>query len=177
MTCYYFRKAYYRGFWADPAACGVGEPRKSYWGENYLPLILQNVHRYFMYIAVLFLFVLWWDVLLAFWWHTDRSGTFLAHGHFGVGVGTLLMLADVTLLTGFTLGCNSVRHLVGGRHNCFHCPNNPHNVSTTYKFWRWSTFLNNWHTELGWVSLLGVGLVDVYIRLCSLNVLTDLRLL
>src|SRR5438045_2934523 len=36
FTCYYYRKAYYRSFWADPFACGVGEARKSYWGENRL---------------------------------------------------------------------------------------------------------------------------------------------
>ncbi|MFX9038760.1 hypothetical protein ABTN43_19155, partial [Acinetobacter baumannii] len=43
LTCYYYRKAYYRSFMADPPACAVGEPRQSYWGENRLPLILQNI--------------------------------------------------------------------------------------------------------------------------------------
>ena len=52
FTCYYYRGAYYKAFWADPPACAVGEPRKSYRGENSFPLILQNVHRYFLYVAV-----------------------------------------------------------------------------------------------------------------------------
>ena len=45
LTCYYYRGAYYKAFWADPPSCAVGEPRKSYWGERSFPLILQNVHR------------------------------------------------------------------------------------------------------------------------------------
>ena len=57
LTCYYYRGAYYKAFWADPPACAVGEPRKSYRGERSFPLILQNVHRYFLYLALLFLVV------------------------------------------------------------------------------------------------------------------------
>jgi hypothetical protein len=29
FTCYYYRGAYYKAFWADPPACTVGEPRTS----------------------------------------------------------------------------------------------------------------------------------------------------
>ena len=28
MTCYYYRKAYYRAFWLSPPACGVAEPHR-----------------------------------------------------------------------------------------------------------------------------------------------------
>jgi len=62
VTCYYYRGAYYKAFWADPPACTVGEPRKSYWGERSFPLIMQNVHRYFLYLALLFLLILGYDV-------------------------------------------------------------------------------------------------------------------
>src|SRR6266550_3979619 len=55
LTCYYYRGAYYKAFWADPPACTVGEPRKTYLGERSFPLIMQNVHRYFLYLALLFL--------------------------------------------------------------------------------------------------------------------------
>ena len=58
FTCYYYRGAYYKAFWADPPNCAVGEPRSSYIGERRFPLILQNVHRYFMYLAVIFLIIL-----------------------------------------------------------------------------------------------------------------------
>src|SRR6185295_10948187 len=74
FTCYYYRGAYYKSFWADPPACAVGEPRKSYWGENSFPLILQNVHRYFMYVALLFLIVLAYDVWKALWFLDPARG-------------------------------------------------------------------------------------------------------
>ena len=54
MTCYYYRRAYYRAFWFSPPACAVGEPHKSYSGETRFPLIMQNVHRYFFYIGLVF---------------------------------------------------------------------------------------------------------------------------
>src|SRR4029077_4169395 len=66
FTCYYYRGAYYKAFWADPPSCAVGEPRKSYWGERSLPLVLQNVHRYFLYLALLFLVVLSWDAIKSY---------------------------------------------------------------------------------------------------------------
>ena len=56
LTCYYYRGAYYKAFWADPPACTVGEPRKTYLGERSFPLIMQNVHRYFLYLALIFIF-------------------------------------------------------------------------------------------------------------------------
>src|SRR5579862_5605557 len=80
FTCYYYRGAYYKAFWADPSSCAVGEPRKSYLGENSLPLILQNVHRYFMYLAVVFLVLLAHDVWKALWF-TGTDGA----AHFGIG--------------------------------------------------------------------------------------------
>src|SRR5215475_2775557 len=74
FTCYYYRGAYYKAFWADPPNCAVGEPRRSYWGEETLPLIIQNIHRYFMYIAVIFLLVLAWDVIQACRFTSPRDG-------------------------------------------------------------------------------------------------------
>ncbi len=82
LTCYYYRGAYYKAFWADPPACAVGEPRKTYWGEASFPLILQNIHRYFLYVALLFLLVLLHDVWKALWF-TDAAG----RTSFGIGVG------------------------------------------------------------------------------------------
>ena len=58
LTCYYYRGAYYKAFWADPPACTVSEPRKLYRGENSFPLIIQNIHRYFLYLAWFFLLFL-----------------------------------------------------------------------------------------------------------------------
>src|SRR5262245_13627018 len=111
MTCYYYRGAYYKAFWADPVACTVGEPRSDYRGEAKLPLIVQNVHRYALYFALLFIVLLSYDVWNAMWWDdpTSPSGK-----TFGIGVGTLIMAINVVGIAGYTLGCHSLRHLVGG---------------------------------------------------------------
>src|SRR4026207_2393902 len=98
FTCYYYRGAYYKAFWADPPSCAVGEPRKSYLGENSFPLIFQNVHRYFLYLAIAFLFVLAWDVWEACWFTNPATGRM----SFGIGVGTLVLATNVILLSGYT---------------------------------------------------------------------------
>src|SRR5580693_145595 len=106
LTCYYYRKAYYRAFWRAPAACAVREPHAKYTGETRLPLIGQNLHRYFFYAAVLVGILLTYDVAQAF-----RG----PDGNFGFGLGSLIMLANVTLLWCYALGCHSCRHITGGR--------------------------------------------------------------
>ena len=166
LTCYYYRGAYYKAFWADPPSCMVGEPRKRYLGEHTFPLVLQNIHRYFMYLAVLFLVFLSIDVWKALWFENPVTG----ETTFGVGVGTLVLAMNVTLLGGYTLGCHSLRHLVGGRftqlakrpirrtaYSCVGC-------------------LNARHMLFAWMSLFWVGFSDVYVRMCSMGVWTDWRI-
>jgi hypothetical protein len=166
FTCYYYRGAYYKAFWADPSNCAVGEPRKSYLGERYFPLILQNVHRYFMYIAVLFLFILAHDVWKALWFVDAATGV----EHFGIGVGTLVLALNVVLLSCYTLGCHSMRHAVGG----FLDQLSRHPVRE--KAYDCSSCLNRWHMKWAWMSLIGVAFSDLYVRLCSMGVWHDWRL-
>src|SRR5271166_2390164 len=97
VTCYYYRGAYYKAFWADPPSCTVGEPRSSYLGERTFPLIIQNIHRYFLFIVLLTHDV--WKAL----WFDDHGVT-----HFGLGVGTLILAANTTLLACYTFGCHSL---------------------------------------------------------------------
>jgi hypothetical protein len=176
LTCYYYRKAYYRAFWADPPACGVGEPRKSYWGENHWPLLFQNIHRYFLYAAIVILLFLFWDAVLAFWWPTlDAKGIPTGGHQFGMGLGTVIMWINVVLLAGFTFGCNSLRHLVGGRLDCFSCPNNIAKERTGYRLWRWVTRFNEYHMQWAWLSLFSVGFTDFYIRMCAAGYWRDVR--
>ncbi len=73
FTCYYYRGAYYKAFWLDPVNCTVGEPRKSYLGERYLPLVLQNIHRYFLYLALCFIVILGRDAFDSMWFK-DAAG-------------------------------------------------------------------------------------------------------
>src|SRR5579863_7159914 len=127
-TCYYYRKALYRAFLLDPPACAVSEGRHSYSGETSFPLILQNVHRYFLYLAILFLAFLWHDAIVAF----DFDG------HFGIGVGTLVLLTNVTLLSLYTCSCHSLRHLAGGKLDCFSCATFG---KPRYGAWRGITYL------------------------------------
>jgi hypothetical protein len=162
-TCYYYRKAYYRAFFLDPPACAVSEGKRNYTGETKFPFILQNVHRYFLYLAVLFLVFLWHDAVRAFFFD----------GKFGVGVGTLVLLVNVTLLSIYTLSCHSLRHLVGGKLDCFSCATFG---KPRHGAWSAITVLNERHMLFAWISLFGVGLTDFYIRLVSSGAIQDVRL-
>ncbi len=165
VTCYYYRGAYYKAFWADPVNCTVAEARKHYLGEHYLPLILQNVHRYFLYLALIFLVFLAHDAWQAMWF-TGPDGV----AHFGLGVGTLLLVANVVLLGGYTLGCHSLRHLVGGVLDRL----SEHPVRAVA--YDCSTCLNRNHLKWAWTSLMMVPFCDIYIRLCSMGIWHDWRI-
>lgn len=168
FTCYYYRGAYYKAFWMDPPSCTVGEPRgKNYRGEQKLPLIFQNIHRYFMYLAVLFLFFLSYDALMGFWFKDPTTGK----GSFGIGIGSFVLIINVILLGGYTIGCHSFRHLVGG------CKDEISKSPLRHKAYNCSSCLNRRHMLWAWMSLFWVGFTDVYIRMCSMGIWTDLRLI
>lgn len=161
ITCYYYRGAYYKAWWMDPPNCAVGEPRKKYLGERSFPLIIQNVHRYFMYLALIFIVLLAKDAYDGFAGWPDG---------FHVNVGSLVLLLNVILLASYTLGCHSLRHLIGGisdvlskspvRKTAYDC------VSC----------LNARHMRFAWFSLFWVGFADLYVRMCSMGIWTDWRL-
>ncbi|MBS1839547.1 MAG: succinate dehydrogenase [Acidobacteria bacterium] len=165
-TCYYYRKAYYRAFFLDPPACTVGEPgfRKNYSGERRFPFILQNVHRYFLYLAILFLCFLWYDAIRAF----------VFDGKFGIGLGTLIMLLDVCLLTAYTFSCHSLRHIVGGKLDCFSCATFG---VPRHSAWSLVSVLNERHMIFAWASLVSVGATDFYIRMLASGAFKDIRIL
>jgi hypothetical protein len=167
VTCYYYRGAYYKAFWADPPSCTVGEPRQNYRGEHSFPLILQNVHRYFLYLALAFLIILAHDVWKALWFENPNTG----QASFGIGIGTLVLAGNVFFLGSYTLGCHSMRHLIGGvmdrlsvtparrtAYNCVSC-------------------LNRRHMLWAWMSLFWVAFSDVYVRLCAMGIISDWRII
>jgi len=165
-TCYYYRKAYYRAFFLDPPACAVGEPsiRKNYRGETSFPFILQNVHRYFLYLAIIFLCFLWYDAAKAFFFG----------GKFGIGLGTLIMLVNVCLLTLYTFSCHSLRHIVGGKLDCFSCATFG---VPRHSAWSFLSILNERHMIFAWASLVSVGFTDFYIRMLASGAFKDVRIL
>jgi hypothetical protein len=139
--------------------------RASYIGESNWPLRIQNIHRYFLYLALVFIVLLALDAIKAFWF-TDETGK----GGFGIGVGSLVLTLNVILLTGYTLGCHSLRHLVGGRRDCMS------DSPMCQKMYRGCSALNKRHMFWAWISLVGVMFADVYVRLCSMGVWKDIRI-
>jgi hypothetical protein len=162
LTCYYYRKAYYRAFWQSPPACAVAEPHSKYTGETRFPLIVQNGHRYFFYVAMIISIINSYDVIRAF-----RG----SDGGFGLGLGTLIMLVNVILLWTYTLSCHSCRHAVGGRLK--HFSKHP----LRYKAWTFVSKLNTRHMELAWTTLGTLMLTDAYIALVSSGTFSDLRII
>ena len=165
FTCYYYRGAYYKSMWADPLACAVGEPRSGYRGENWFPLILQNVHRYFLYLALIFLIFLAYDAWNAMWFAAP-NGT----ERFGIGVGTLVLTANVVCLGLYTFSCHSLRHLVGGMYDVLS------NKPVRNAAYGCVSGLNKRHMLFAWLSLFVVGFSDAYVRLCSMGVFHDYRI-
>jgi len=160
LTCYYYRRAYYRAFWRAPAACAVREPHARYTGETRLPLIMQNLHRYFFYLVILISILNTYDLTQAF-----RG----PNGSFGFGLGTLIMLINVILLWAYTLSCHSCRHITAGRLNNF----SSHPVR--YRIWTRISWLNARHMQLAWTTLGTLMLTDLYIMLVASGAISDPR--
>lgn len=167
LTCYYYRGSYYKAFWADPPSCAVGEPRAAYRGEHKFPLVLQNIHRYFLYIALVFIAILAHDAWKALWFTDPATGV----ESFGIGVGTLVLTTNVILLGGYTFGCHSLRHLIGGRLDSMA------GMALRRKGYDCVSCLNRKHMAWAWSSLFWVAFSDVYVRLCATGIWTDWRIL
>ena len=162
FTCYYYRGAYYKAWFFTPPSCAVrGVPRREYRGES-AALLFQNLHRYTLYAALFLLGCLWYEA----------GAAFFRGGRFGIGVGTVVMVINAALLSGYTFGCHSWRHLIGGRHDCFTCDGA---VSKGYRLWKGSTWLNERHMAFAWFSLIWVAFTDFYIYLVSAGTIRDLN--
>jgi len=159
MTCYYYRKAYYRAFWWSPPACAVADGHRKYTGETRFPLILQNIHRYFFYAAVPFAALLAWHAIDAFRFEDG----------IGVGLGTLVLVVNAVLISGYTLSCHSCRHLCGGRLDQF----SRHPLR--FRLWQRVSVLNRQHMQWAWASLVWIAFTDFYVYLVAAGHLTDPR--
>ena len=163
LTCYYYRKAYYRAFFLSPPACAVSEAAHAYRGEAGALRWLPMLHRWFLYISIVVLAILWYDAVRAF----DFDG------HLGVGVGSIILLVNVLCLTFFTFGCHALRSAVGGNQRCLSC-STVGNVR--YTGWRMVTRLTTQHPLWAWISLYTIVMADLYVRLLSLGVFSDPRI-
>ncbi|MFI6517227.1 hypothetical protein ACIBF1_16855 [Spirillospora sp. NPDC050679] len=161
LTCYYYRKAYYRSYWASPPACAVAEPHKKYSGERRFPLVGQNLHRYFWMAAFVISLINTYDAIRAF--HGKDGG-------FGIGLGSLILLANVILLWGYTLSCHSCRHIVGGRLKNF----SKHPFR--YRMWGWVSKLNERHGQYALITLGSLVVADLYVALVASETISDLRI-
>jgi hypothetical protein len=177
VTCYYYRKAYYRSFFLDPAGCAVGEPSSfcgfkralAYRGETRL-LLFQNLHRYFLYFALIFLVLLAKDVVHACTWPNPTG----KGSSFGISIGTLVLAANTTLLTLYTFSCHSLRHLVGGRLDCF---SKSPVTQVRSRLWSWVSVLNKKHMLWAWASLFMVGFADFYVWMVASGRIADPKIL
>ena len=158
LTCYYYRKAYYRSFWLSPPACGVADAHGNYSGETRIPLILQNIHRYFFWLLLIFNAVLTYDAVEAF----RQPGYGI-----GISVGTAVLVLNASFLWLYSVSCHSCRHFCGGQLKSFA----KHPVR--YRLWKLVTPLNAHHMKFAWISLFGVALCDLYVRLVASGTITD----
>jgi hypothetical protein len=162
-SCYYYRKSYFRSFFWDPPACAIRELKRGrYRGETRFPWVLNNYHRYFMILSLVVIVFLWVDVIRAFSYH----------GRPFVGLGSLVMLINVILLTLYTITCHSLRYLMGGRIDRF-------SRVRGGMIWHRITMTLNWlnpaHGAWAWYSMFSVALTDVYIRLLMAGVIHEPR--
>lgn len=157
ITCYFCRRVYYRSIFADPPACMVREPKRNYKGESALPYVLLNLHRYFLFLALIFVPIHWLHTIKGFVWN----------GGFGAGLGSFVLLADSVLLTLYVLSCHSLRHLLGGGVDVYS------KNALAYKTWSFVTFLNRRHGLFFWLSLASVVAADLYVRLLSAGLIKD----
>ncbi len=161
LTCYYYRKAYYRAFWLSPPACAVAEPHKKYTGETRFPLLGQNLHRYFFYIAAIISLINTYDAVEAF---------IKEDGSFGLGLGNIILVINVVMLWAYTVSCHSCRSIIGGRLN--HFSKHP----LRYKLWVQVSRLNGKHMQLAWTTLATLAITDFYIMAVSAGWFSDLRI-
>src|SRR5262249_11176884 len=147
----------YRSFAGSPPGCAVGPlaAKRKYRGETAL-LLFQNLHRYALYFALLFILLLGWDAIVSF--------------RHGIGVGSIILTINVVLIASYTFGCHWLRDLIGGRKDCMTDCGKP---TAAASGWKWATWFNERHMQFAWASLVWVMVTDLYIRLLAMGTIRD----
>ena len=121
--------------------------------ETRFPFILQNLHRIFLYLAFI-------PLVLPVDGRVPVAAA--SKGGWRIGLGTAVLTINVILLSGYSLSCHSLRHLVGGSLDCFSCTAR---ARTRLSLWQRVTSLNLFHGRWAWSSLISVAFADLYVRL------------
>ena len=164
-TCYYMRRVYYRSFFASPAACWVDEPQinKSlgYKGEK-MAFVINNLHRYFLYAAMIILLIKWWDV----------THTMTFNDGLGISIGTLVMGIEAFLLTMYVTSCHALRHLAGGVLDRWTT-----GISRFRgKLFKRISIFNRSHGFWFWTSLIFVFLGDLWVLAVNKGLFSDIAI-
>ena len=151
-ACYYYRKACYR-FAGPPAARSAAILiAATKWAVHPQNSTVSSSTSPSSHVSV--------DALTSF--HVDTG--------WRIGLGGLILTVNVALLTGYSLSCHSLRHLVGGRIDCFSCTRR---TQVRHGLWQRLTSLNRHHMAWAWASLLTVTFADIYVRLLATGVIVD----
>ena len=169
-TCYYYRRAYYRSYFLSPPACAVGDLQRKYSGEGSFPLILQNLHRFFLYGAIVFVPLLWIGALHGFYNTHEVVDGNAADTGLGIGLGSIVLCVNAFLLMMYTFSCHSFRHLIGGGLDCFSCSGI---ARARKRLWDRVSVWNVNHRLWAWTSLVWIVFTDVYVRLVANGHITD----
>ena len=169
-TCYYYRRAYYRSYFLSPPGCAVGDALPKYKGESRFPFVLQNLHRFFMYVALVFVPLLWFGALSSFYNSEEIIRGETVSTGFGIGLGSIILCINAFLLMMYTFSCHSFRHLIGGGLDCFSCSAF---TRTRKRLWDRVTVWNTNHRAFAWASLVWIVFTDVYIRLVANGHISD----
>ncbi len=166
LTCYAFRKYYHRHLFRHPQGCStaerLNEAGRSYSGETGF-FRIENLHRYFMYFSAAILPFFFYDFYLSLLYPYALT----------LRLGSLILLADTLVVTIWVFSCHSVRHIIGGRLDCFSCSLTARCNNQLFKF---QSRLNKHHEALAWASLILIIAADLYIRGLAAGLPLDFRI-
>ena len=81
-----------------------------------------------------------------------------------------MLILNPILLGGYTFGCHSLRHLVGGIKDVIS------GSPVRKKAYDCVSCLNRRHMRFAWFSLFCVGFADLYVRMCAMGIWHDWRI-
>jgi hypothetical protein len=165
LTCYAYRKDYHRHLFHHPMGCENSQREekatRKYTGEKNAVLLLENLHRYFLYAGIILLPFFYYDFYVSLTYSDSLR------------LGSLIILANALTLTGWTLSCHALRHLIGGNIDCYSCVTAGR---ARKSIWSIQSKWNSHHEALAWISLLTIFFADLYIRGLAAGLPLDFKL-